>query len=65
METFISTVLRGETLKHVETVINNKKDMRGRKNANRKDKTVFNLVPKLRHLRARENAKKAEIKCAC
>lgn len=40
METFISTVLRGKTLKHAETVINNKKDMRGRKNAYRKDKTV-------------------------
>ena len=39
---YISTVLRDKTLKHVETVKNNKRDIGRRKNANEKDKIVLN-----------------------
>ena len=55
---YISTVLRDKTLTHVETVKNSKRDIGRRKKANEKDKIVFNLVPKLRHLRARKCKKR-------
>lgn len=62
METYISTVLRGKTLKQAETVFNYKRDIGRRKRLTERLKIFFNFVPKLRHLRARENAKKKRLK---